>query len=67
MSMESGTKLGEESGMGGVVTPSHLTGGVVTPSAAPAAVEVSMCRVLEQGHGVGLTLGVDLLEQSRCE
>lgn len=34
MSMESGTKLGEESGIGGVVTPSHLTGGVVTPSCA---------------------------------
>lgn len=38
--MESGTKLGEESGIGGVVMPSHLTGGVVTPSAA--AVEVSI-------------------------
>jgi hypothetical protein len=37
--MESGTKLGEESGIGGVVTPSHLTGGVTTPS--PAAVHVS--------------------------
>lgn len=40
MSIESGTKLGEESGMGGVVTPSHLTGGVVTPPVA--AVNVSI-------------------------
>jgi len=36
MSMESGTKQGDESGIGGVVTPSHLTGGVVAPSAADA-------------------------------
>ena len=33
MSIESGTKLGDEEGIGGVVTPSHLTGGVVAPSA----------------------------------
>lgn len=32
MSMESGTKPGEEEGIGGVVTPSHLTGGVMAPS-----------------------------------
>lgn len=32
MSIESGTKPGEEEGMGGVVTPSHLTGGVMAPS-----------------------------------
>jgi hypothetical protein len=34
MSMESGTKQGEEERIGGVVTPSHLTGGVVAPSVA---------------------------------
>jgi hypothetical protein len=34
MSMESGTKQGDEEGIGGVVTPSHLTGGVVAPSPA---------------------------------
>lgn len=33
MSMESGTKLGDEEGIGGVVTPSHLKGGVLVPSA----------------------------------
>lgn len=33
MSIESGTKQGEDEGIGGVVTPSHLTGGVVAPSA----------------------------------
>ena len=32
--MESGTKQGDEEGIGGVVTPSHRTGGVVAPSAA---------------------------------
>jgi hypothetical protein len=32
--MESGTKQGEEEGIGGVVTPSHRTGGVVAPSVA---------------------------------
>jgi hypothetical protein len=32
MSIESGTKLGDDEGMGGVVT-SHLIGGVVVPSA----------------------------------
>lgn len=32
MSMESGTKQGEDDGMGGVVTPSHLTHGVVVAS-----------------------------------
>lgn len=31
--MESGTKQGDEDGMGGVVTPSHLTTGVLVPSA----------------------------------
>lgn len=34
MSMESGTKQGDDEGIGGVVTPSHLTGGVVVPSAS---------------------------------
>jgi hypothetical protein len=34
MSMESGTKQGDEEGIGGVVTPSHRTDGVVAPSAA---------------------------------
>jgi hypothetical protein len=34
MSMESGTKQGDDEGIGGVVTPSHLTGGVVASSAA---------------------------------
>ena len=37
ISMESGTKHGEESGIGGVVTPSHLTGGVVTSAAGRLA------------------------------
>jgi hypothetical protein len=47
MSMESGTKQGDESGMGGVVTPSHRTGGVV----APAAVEhISTDALLSQLH-----------------
>jgi len=32
MSMVSGTKQGDDEGIGGVVTPSHLTGGVVAPS-----------------------------------
>jgi hypothetical protein len=32
--MESGTKQGDDEGIGGVVTPSHRTGGVVAPSAA---------------------------------
>lgn len=32
MSMESGTKHGEDEGIGGVVTPSHRMGGVVAPS-----------------------------------
>lgn len=35
MSMESGTKLGDEEGIGGVVTPSQRIGGVVVPSASP--------------------------------
>jgi hypothetical protein len=39
ISMESGTKHGEESGIGGVVTPLHLTGGVVTSAAG----RVSLC------------------------
>lgn len=64
MSMESGTKLGEESGIGGVVTPSHLTGGVVTPSAA--ALEVSLYPIKQQSTA-WLTLGVDLLKQTRGE
>jgi hypothetical protein len=47
MSMESGTKQGDESGMGGVVTPSHRTGGVV----APAAVEhISTDTLVSQWH-----------------
>ena len=62
MSMESGTKLGEESGMGGVVMPSHLTGGGVTPSVAAAG--VSICTGAGQSTA-GLTMGVDLLEHSR--
>jgi hypothetical protein len=33
ISIESGTKHGDDEGIGGVVTPSHLTGGVVVPSA----------------------------------
>ena len=45
MSIESGTKLGDEEGMGGVVTPSHLTGGVVVPS--PMAI-VSTARSSSQ-------------------
>lgn len=63
MSIESGTKLGEESGMGGVVTPSHLTGGVVAPSAV-AAIEISTDTRVGQSTA-WLTVGVDLLEQSR--
>lgn len=34
MSIESGMKLGEDEGIGGVVTPSQRTGGVVAPSAS---------------------------------
>jgi hypothetical protein len=34
MSIESGTKQGDEEGIGGVVTPSHRTGVVVSPSTA---------------------------------
>jgi hypothetical protein len=34
MSIESGTKQGDEEGIGGVVTPSHLTDGVLVPSAS---------------------------------
>lgn len=64
MSIESGTKLGDESGIGGVVTPSHLTGGVVTPSDAVA--KVSIYRRAEQSTA-WLTLGIDLLKQSRRE
>jgi hypothetical protein len=60
--MESGTKLGEESGMGGVVTPSHLTGGGVTPSAAAAG--FSICMSAKQSTA-WLTLGVAFLIQSR--
>jgi hypothetical protein len=33
MSIESGPKLGDDEGIGGVVTPSHRNGGVVVPSA----------------------------------
>jgi hypothetical protein len=33
MSIESGTKQGDDEGMGGVVTPSHLLCGVVAPAA----------------------------------
>lgn len=33
MSIESGTKLGDDEGIGGVVTPSQRIGGVVVPSA----------------------------------
>jgi hypothetical protein len=40
MSIESGTKHGDESGIGGVVTPSHRTGGVVAPA---AVANVSIC------------------------
>lgn len=32
ISIESGTKLGDEEGMGGVLTPSQRTGGVLVPS-----------------------------------
>lgn len=32
MSIESGTKHGDEDGIGGVVTPSHRDSGVVVPS-----------------------------------
>ena len=58
--MESGTKLGEESGIGGVVTPSHLTGGVVTPSTASMAISTYSTA---QHSTVWLTLGVNLLKQ----
>jgi hypothetical protein len=47
-----------------VVTPSHLTGGVVTPSAASMA--VSIYRTAQQSTA-WLTLGVDLLKQTRRE
>lgn len=58
MSMESGTKQGDEEGIGGVVTPSHRTGGVVAPPAAGhvsirtqsrvnSTATYSVCRVAE--------------------
>jgi hypothetical protein len=47
MSIESGTKHGDESGMGGVVTPSHRTGGVVAPA---AVADVSTCSLGAQLH-----------------
>jgi hypothetical protein len=47
MSIESGTKHGDESGMGGVVTPSHRTGGVVAPA---AVADVSTCSPRAQLH-----------------
>jgi hypothetical protein len=37
MSIESGMKLGDEEGIGGVVTPSHRTGVLVAPSAGTLA------------------------------
>jgi hypothetical protein len=67
MSMESGTKLGDESGIGGVVTPSHLTGGVVTPSEASMAVSMVLFGVESATKHSLLTLGVDLLKQTRGE
>lgn len=38
ISMESGGKQGDDEGIGGVVTPSHLTGGVMVPSTSELAV-----------------------------
>lgn len=68
MSMESGTKQGDEEGIGGVVTPSHLTGGVVAPSAAVGRVQVSVL-VSSKGGPLSrmLTLGVELMEEIRGE
>lgn len=48
MSIESGTKQGDDEGIGGVVTPSHLTGGVV----APAAEHVSTGTKTWRSHGL---------------
>jgi hypothetical protein len=50
--------------MGGVVTPSHLTGGGVTPSTA--ATEVSTyAGAGKSTPWAWLTMGIDFLEQSR--
>lgn len=53
MSMESGTKQGDDEGIGGVVTPSHRTGGVVAPS---AAARVSTGRVQRSVNGTAAYL-----------
>lgn len=45
MSIESGTKHGEDDGIGGVVTPSHLKSGVLVPSASD---KVSTAAYAEQ-------------------
>jgi hypothetical protein len=58
MSMESGTKHGDESGIGGVVTPSHRTGGVVAPAAVAG---VSTCTM--RPIALPLTPCVDLLKE----
>jgi hypothetical protein len=47
MSMESGTKQGDEEGMGGVVTPSHRSGVVVAPSTAASQ---RFIQSIEQCH-----------------
>lgn len=49
MSMESGTKQGDEEGIGGVVTPSHRTGGVVAPAAGGSLAFVCPRGQLECG------------------
>jgi hypothetical protein len=46
MSIESGTKQGEEDGIGGVVTPSHRTGVVVIPCAAAPVSPYSVASAL---------------------
>lgn len=48
MSIESGTKQGDDEGIGGVVTPSHRTGGVVAPSAGE---HVSTGTKTRRSHG----------------
>jgi hypothetical protein len=60
--MESGTKQGDESGIGGVVTPSHRTGGVVAP-AAVEHVSTYACGPMT----LPLTPCVDLLKEIRGE
>lgn len=63
MSIESGTKQGDDEGIGGVVTPSHLTAGVRNPSASAAV----STRCPNTPLTKPLTPCVYLMEQVRCE